>query len=177
MRITGGKLRGRVLRTRLRGGVRPTSARVREALFSMIGQHLDGVTVLDAFGGSGLMTFEAISRGATVTTFEKNRWVGQQIQTEAARLAVEVDLRIGDARALATSGSWDVVFMDPPYANDPVEWLKVGCLVAKSVLIIEHRAGAKLPAATGAFAVDRSRQHGDSVLTIYRRRYLAGGEE
>ena len=177
MRITGGKLRGRVLATKVRDGVRPTSSRVREALFSMIGQHLEGVTMLDAFGGSGLITFEAISRGASVTTVERNRAVGHQIQAEAERLEVHVDLRIGDARALVTSGVWDIVFMDPPYADDPIPWGLLGCRAATAVLIIEHRAGAKLPADLGAFSLDRSRQHGDSVLAVYRPRDLACGEE
>ena len=143
----------------------------------MLGQHLDGVTVLDAFGGSGLITFESISRGAVVTTVEKNRSVARQIQAEADQLQVQVDLRISDARSVASSGVWDVVFMDPPYADDPVEWANVGSLAAKSVLIVEHRSGADMPSVLGAFAVDRSRRHGDSVLTIYRCRDASGSQE
>ena len=143
----------------------------------MIGQHLEGVTMLDAFGGSGLITFEAISRGATVTTIEKNHAVGHQIQVEAARLAVPIDLRVGDARTLISSGLWDIVFMDPPYADDPIKWGSLGCEAAKSILIIEHRSGAELPAVLGALVLDRSRKHGDSVLTVYRPRDPAGGEE
>ena len=71
MRITGGTLKGRVLPVPVSSGVRPTSSRVREALFSMVGNHLDGVTWLDAFGGAGLTALEASSRGAAVTVFEK----------------------------------------------------------------------------------------------------------
>ena len=177
MRITGGKLRGRVLRAKVRNGVRPTSSRVREALFSMMGQDLEGLTMLDAFGGSGLVTFEAISRGAAVTTVEKNRAVGRQIQAEAERMHVGIDLRIGDAAVVAASGKWDVVFMDPPYADDPSLWAGVGCTASRSMLVIEHRSGVDMPTEVGDLVLDRSRRHGDSVLTVYRRRDASGVEE
>ena len=122
MRISGGILRGRVVPGKVRSGVRPTSSRVREALFSMVGQDLTGVTVLDAFGGSGLLSFEAYSRGATVTTVERHRATARQIQEAAQSLGANIDLRMDDARNVLSSGSWDVVLMDPPYKDDPIEW-------------------------------------------------------
>ena len=64
MKITGGIYKGRVVQFRKHPSVRPTSSRVREALFSMLGQDLNGRTFLDAFGGSGIMALEACSRGA-----------------------------------------------------------------------------------------------------------------
>ena len=62
LRVTGGVLRGRVLPAPLPEGVRPTSARTREALFSIVGQDLEGLSFLDAFGGAGLIAIEAWSR-------------------------------------------------------------------------------------------------------------------
>ena len=88
-------MRGRVLKGKVGPGVRPTASRVREALFSILGQDLGGRDFLDGFGGSGLITFEAISRGATVTTVERNRTIASGIQASAAQLSVEIDLRIG----------------------------------------------------------------------------------
>ena len=169
MRITGGTLRGRVLSGKVRAGVRPTSARVREALFSIIGQNLDGVTVLDAFGGSGLLTFEAFSRGATVTTVERNRSAAVGIKQSAKELEVCLDLRIDDVRNVVTVGAWDVVIMDPPYAEDPIGWLTEGLRAAQETLVMEHRSGVCMPSVIGGFGLDRSRRYGDSALTLFRR--------
>ncbi|MCE7957512.1 MAG: 16S rRNA (guanine(966)-N(2))-methyltransferase RsmD, partial [Acidobacteria bacterium ACB2] len=72
LRITGGHLRGRVLEG-VPAGVRPTASRVREALFSMVGQDLRGWSVLDAFGGTGLLALEAVSRGAAPVVVVERR--------------------------------------------------------------------------------------------------------
>jgi len=136
----------------------------------MVGQNLEGVSVLDAFGGSGLLTFEAVSRGASVTTVERNRTAARQIQATADALDVQLDLRIDDVRNVLSSGEWEIVLMDPPYADDPVEWVAAGVLAATDVLVIEHRSGPTLPPSVGMFDLDRSRRHGESVLTIYRAR-------
>jgi len=169
MKISGGTLRGRVVPGPVPKGVRPTSSRVREAMFSMIGQELDGVTVLDGFGGSGLLTFEAASRGATVTTVERNRAVTRQLRERAAKLGVTLDMRSGDARDTLSSGSWDIVILDPPYADDPVDWVSAGASATDSMLVIEHAAGTVMPGTVGNLVLDRSRRYGDSILTIYRR--------
>ena len=76
MRITGGKFKNRIVRTTEQKAVRPTSAKIREAIFSMIGQNLEEKSFLDAFGGSGIMGLEARSRGAyPVLISEKNNTV------------------------------------------------------------------------------------------------------
>ncbi len=169
MRITGGTMRGRVLTSKVRTGVRPTSSRVREALFSMLGQDLSDVTVLDGFGGSGLISFEAMSRGAEVTTVERNRPAAAAIKSNAEHLKVKMDLRITDLRNVLASGQWDVVILDPPYADDPVEWVAEASACVREVLVIEHKSGASLPEQVGALIQDVSRRYGDSSLTIYRR--------
>ena len=74
MRITGGKFKNRIVKTSDQKKVRPTPAKMREAIFSMIGQNLEGCSFLDAFGGSGIMGLEARSRGAhPVLIVENNR--------------------------------------------------------------------------------------------------------
>jgi 16S rRNA (guanine966-N2)-methyltransferase len=177
MRITGGDLRGRMVPGSVRSGVRPTSSRVREALFSMVGQDLTDTRVLDAFGGSGLLSFEAYSRGATVTTVERHRATARQIQEAAQGLGAKIDLRTDDARNVLSAGSWELILMDPPYADDPVEWAAAAASATEETLVIEHRTGAVMPQSIGALQLDRSRRHGDSVLTIYRRRTDTGGDE
>ena len=170
MRITGGSLRGRVVPGSVPRGVRPTSSRVREALFSIIGQDLAGVTVLDAFGGSGLLSFEACSRGAEVTTVERNRSVARQLAGAASVLGVKIDLRVGDARNAMASAEWDVVRLDPPYSDDPVEWAGSAAPAARSLLVGEHSSSSQMPAAIGMLELEKSRKYGDSTLSIYRRR-------
>jgi 16S rRNA G966 N2-methylase RsmD len=138
-------------------------------MFSMIGQELDGLTVLDGFAGSGLLTFEAVSRGASVTTVERNRGVVRQLRERAAELGVTLDMRSGDARDTLSTGSWDIVIMDPPYGDDPVDWVSAGASATDSMLVIEHAPGTVMPATVGNLVLDRSRRYGDSILTIYRR--------
>ena len=177
MRITGGSMRGRVVPGRVGPGVRPTASRVREALFSMVGQDLAGWTVLDAFGGSGLLSFEALSRGALVTTVERHRPTAQQIRTAARALGVSLDVQMGDAKRTLSSGSWDLVILDPPYEDDALAWAECAAGSVERVLVIEHAVGTDWPETIGTLVLDRSRRHGDSVLTVYRPRADAGVEE
>ena len=162
-------MRGRVLASKVGPSVRPSSSRVREALFSMIGQDLEGVSVLDGFGGSGLLSFEAVSRGATVTTVERNRGAALAIQANAAQLDVRLDLRTSDLRSVLGAASWDVVILDPPYADDPIDWVAAAASAVEHTLVIEHRSGADMPPRVGGLLLEKQRHYGDSVLSVYRR--------
>jgi 16S rRNA (guanine966-N2)-methyltransferase len=170
MRITGGRLRGRRIGSPSGPGVRPTSSKVREALFSMLGQSLDGWSMLDGFGGSGLMAFEAASRGAgPVTVVEKNRRAARAIQSSARALGVELDVSIADTRAvLRQGGRWDFVFLDPPYREDPAVWVALAAGAARHVLVVEHQAHRAVPDAAGSLLLDRQRRYGESALSVYR---------
>ncbi len=143
----------------------------------MIGQDLVGVTILDAFGGSGLLSFEAFSRGATVTTVERQRGAAKAIRANASELGAQIDLRIGDVRSVLASGTWEVVLMDPPYADDPVEWVAEATPAVERLLVIEHRSAHGMPQRVGGLQLDRSKRYGDSSLTIYRRGSDAEFEE
>ena len=170
-------MRGRVLASKVKLGVRPTSSRVREAMFSILGQDLSGQAVLDGFGGSGLLSFEALSRGAQVTTVERHRGAAGGIKANAEHLGVTLDLRVGDLRNVLPTGQWDVVILDPPYAEDPIEWVAEASAATAHVLIIEHRSGVLMPETVGGLVCDRSRRYGNSSLTVYRRRPLASLDE
>lgn len=179
MRITGGDLRGRVLPGRVPMGVRPTASRVREALFSMVGQDLRGWSVIDAFGGTGLLGFEAASRGAgPVLIVERRPATARQIASAAAALGLDaLSVRVGDAARVLPEGSWDLVLLDPPYADDAARWVRAAAASARRALVMEHRAGVALPPEVGALGLDRARSYGDSALSVYRPRTLAGLEE
>lgn len=171
IRITGGTLRGRTLSQAVPPGVRPTAARMREALFSMIGQDLTGWSLLDAFGGMGLFSFEAWSRGAApVTTVEKSRRTADQLRVEAGRLGVPLDLRVDDAQRIlsAPSEGWDLIFLDPPYAEDPLPWASLAAPRTRRLLVVEHRADRELPAAIGPLLLDRRRAYGEGAVSLFR---------
>jgi 16S rRNA (guanine(966)-N(2))-methyltransferase RsmD len=169
LRITGGSLRGRVVAHKAPAGVRPTSSRVREALFSIVGQRLDGWSVLDAFGGTGLLAFEAASRGASpVTICDVSRVARHWIADAAERLGVEVELVAGDARRLFGSGrTWDLVLLDPPYDVDPGPWLEAAASSARRALVLECGAARETPGSIGALVADR-RAYGDTALVVFR---------
>ncbi|MFT4976593.1 MAG: 16S rRNA (guanine966-N2)-methyltransferase [Myxococcota bacterium] len=170
MRLTGGTLRGRVLPGRVPAGVRPTSARVREALFSMLGHDLSGWSILDAFGGSGLLGFEAHSRGGEVLIVEKRSSVARQIRQAADTLGADVVVRCADAASVLASGEqWDVVLMDPPYAMSPQRWLELAEPCARLWLVIEHDSKEAPEEACGGLSLDRRRRYGDTTLSLYCR--------
>lgn len=170
VRLTGGRLRGQLVRVPSSSAVRPTSSRVREAAFSMLGQNLHGVSVLDLFGGSGLLTFEAASRGAApLTVVERDRRVAQELAESARALGLSLDLRVSDAKRV-TAGCWDLVLLDPPYADNSLTWLHLAAPRASWRLLIEHPADRRLPASVdGSLVQLRSRTYGRSALTLYGR--------
>ena len=125
VRIIVGTLRGRKLGFADAEGLRPTPDSVRERLFNWLGQDLTGLRVLDLFAGSGALGFEAVSRqAAQVVLVEQNRHTAAGLRKAAAALGVEEKVRVEHAEALAYlqagGESFDVVFLDPPYAWD--EW-------------------------------------------------------
>lgn len=167
LRLTGGIARGRVLRERVPDGVRPTSSRVREALFAMVGQDLDGVDFLDAFGGSGLVALEAWSRGASVTVVECSRSVAASLRRRAKEVDAALNIIEGDTFATALPEA-DVVFADPPYVLG-TEPLEVLAKVTREVLVLEAARDVSLPPRAGELSLDRVRAYGGSQLAVYRR--------
>ncbi|WP_174426607.1 16S rRNA (guanine(966)-N(2))-methyltransferase RsmD [Cupriavidus basilensis] len=125
VRIIGGKWKRTPLPVLDAEGLRPTPDRVRETLFNWLGQDMSGLACLDLFAGSGALGFEAASRGARqVTMVEANPRVAKQLRDNQYRLdAQQIRVVQGDAFATAAqmpSASFDVVFLDPPFAED---WL------------------------------------------------------
>lgn len=169
MRITGGTLKNRPVRVPDRKGVRPTPARVREALFHRLLPHLHGARVLDAFGGSGVLALEAWSRGAsTVVCVERDKKAARQIiQTVQSLGADGIQVRVRDSRRLKDE-RFDIVLADPPYADPPGPWLRVlAPLVAPDgVLVFEHRAGTLPRGPHDGLRVTWQRRYGDTELTF-----------
>ena len=171
LKLTGGTCRGRVLPAVVPDGVRPTSARTREALFSIVGQHLDGWSFLDAFGGSGLIALEAASRGAApVIVCERNARAVGAIQANAAAVGLVLDVRAADAASLPAATQAHAVFLDPPYADDVAAWITRLGPCAREVLVAEGRTGTAFPEVAGALPLDRLRTYGEATLAVYRQK-------
>jgi 16S rRNA (guanine966-N2)-methyltransferase len=122
VRIIGGQWRSRIVRFPPAAQLRPTPDRVRETLFNWLGQRLDGLACLDLFAGSGVLGFEAASRGASrVVLVERDRDTARQLRESAEELgATQVEVVAGDGLDYLgrDDGRYDVVFLDPPYASD-----------------------------------------------------------
>ena len=186
MRVIAGSARGRPLRAPKGRTARPTSDRVREALFSSLGHEVDGAVVLDLFAGTGALGIEALSRGAASAVFvERDAGVATVLGVNLASTGVEEDSRVvrADAATFAarpTGGPFTLVFCDPPY-EQPLD-----AIVALLETLHEHAAigaGARVvverdrrdpalqhdPVALGGLlAMDRQRSYGDTVLLFLR---------
>ena len=179
-RIIGGSAGGRALRTPAGSKTRPTSDRVREALFSALESRLGtlrGRAFLDVYAGSGAVGLEAASRGASHVTFvERDRAAASLISQNARTLGLtELTVLSASATALAAGGPAGtpvgVVFLDPPYEepNDAVAGVlaglaSVGWLVPRALVVVERgRRGAAWTWPAG-FEPAAERRYGDTVL-------------
>ena len=115
MRIVAGTHGGRRLTAPRGTQTRPTSDRVREALFSILGERVSGARVLDLFAGTGALGMEALSRGAASATFVDRDVAAVRANLEALALEGEVHRRDALAFLRTASGPFDLVFLDPPY--------------------------------------------------------------
>ena len=152
MRVSGGDLRSRELRVPRGRTIRPTPGRVKEALFSILGDRVQGARVLDLFAGTGAIGFEALSRGAAHATFvESSRPTAERIRAAAVRLGVAdrttVIAAAAERACAALAGPFDIVYADPPYMAPPpaaaVAALRSsGAIVGDTLVVYEHRARA-----------------------------------
>jgi 16S rRNA (guanine966-N2)-methyltransferase len=173
MRIIGGRFRGHRLQAP-RAGARPTTDRVREALFNLLASRtdLEGERVLDLFAGSGALGLEALSRGAAEATFvEQHGPALATIRANASALGVEANCRLvrGDAfRFLETaSGDYAVIFADPPYDLAGVERLPdaaLARLAPAGIFALEHDRGHDFD---DHAALLTSRAYGRSVISLF----------
>lgn len=136
VRIIGGEWRSRIITFPNQMDLRPTPDRVRETVFNWLGQDLSGRTCLDLFAGSGVMGFEAASRGAEqVVMVEVDAATLKALRVNADQLhAKQVELKLMDAMTFINMDSrcFDVIFLDPPY--------RLGLLPALLSLLVPHLA-------------------------------------
>lgn len=164
-RLTGGHAGGRPLDRPVPSSARPTSGRVREAMFSLLGGDLEGQRVLDGFGGSGLLALEAWSRGAQVVCIEKNAASVRTIRANVAAMGADVEVVRGDLLRYDGEG-FDGVLLDPPYALDPGPFLAHVAPRVRGWVLLEQPKGRPVASVPG-LAPDRERCYGDTVLWLF----------
>jgi len=190
LRVIGGERRGFPLRSPRGGELRPTSNRVREALFDILGDKVRGSRFLDLFAGTGAVGIEALSRGASECRFIESeprhaRLIRENLRF--CRLEESAEIMQGILPScLSAPGeerSFDLVFVDPPYETSDAErllkeivwerWLATGAW-----LILEHPARRSPAAHAGSLRHLRTVRYGDSALSFFSREgALAGAKK
>jgi 16S rRNA (guanine966-N2)-methyltransferase len=175
MRLSGGARARQSIAAPKGKKTRPTAAKVREAMFAVLGRRVHGARVLDLFAGSGALGLEAMSRGAASVVFVDNdASAAFVIRRNALRLIEDEDrwriMPMHAARALRTlRGTFDVVLIDPPYdrgAGDELALLaQRGLLAADGIIVVEHRSSEPLPLPATMKVIKRSK-YGDTSLTF-----------
>ena len=172
LRVVAGELGGRRLDAPAGESTRPTSDRVRQALFNALDSigAVDDARVLDAFAGSGALGIEALSRGAAHATFaEVDGQARQVVEANVASLGLEARSRVLASpaeRVAAGGGPFDLVLLDPPYAYDRWEELLEGlvpALAPAATVVIESDREVPLPA---GLVATRCRSYGGTVVTF-----------
>ena len=179
MRVIGGEKRGFRLAAPAGRDLRPTSSRVREALYDILANRVRDARFLDLFAGSGAVGIEALSRGARYCLFvEDNRRAARLIRRnlETCGLEARAEIRVAELPEGLSPASvgepFDIVFADPPY-DRPVGDLLLASPTVKfllkpgSLLILEHRKSWRPAPQIGSLLCQRSIRYGDSVLSFY----------
>lgn len=176
MRIIAGKLGGRLFNTPKGNRTHPMSDKVRGALFNSLG-NIDDFTLLDAFAGSGALSFEAISRGAahaTAVDSDKNATVA--MRESADKLDIKNRCKVICANISGWSDNnpntrFDIVFVDPPYNKLQLQLLQklARHLDKNGVFILSWPGKLDLPNLVG-LQLEDARQYGDAQLAFYRSR-------
>ncbi|MGL4821008.1 MAG: 16S rRNA (guanine(966)-N(2))-methyltransferase RsmD [Bacilli bacterium] len=180
MRIISGSRRGKKLMSLAGDATRPTTDKVKESLFNIIGPYFDGGEVLDLFAGSGNLALEAISRGATHATLcERNPKAADVIRKNIidCKFEKETTLLVREASgcldALHASGkTFDYVFLDPPYRKGLIEEMmeKMGQLQlvnAEGFIVCEHGRDEAIPSTIGPYERYRYVEYGTIAISLF----------
>lgn len=183
MRVIAGKYRGRNLKSPPSLQVRPTSDRLRETLFNVLAPRIENARFLDLCAGSGAVGIEALSRGAAHVTFvDRSRKTSALIASnlELCRISTTESIVVSaeaadflDRTIKQPQEPWDIIFFDPPYADDYLPVLeRIGShvetlLAGDGLVIVEHDKRKGLPESVGALKITRVLKQGDSALSFY----------
>jgi 16S rRNA (guanine966-N2)-methyltransferase len=178
VRVVAGRLGGRTLRAVPGSATRPTSDRVREALFASLGDRVPGARVLDLFAGTGALAIEALSRGAAQAVLvEQAAPAVAVIRANLAALELTSSATVRRTRAetylrTGRDGPFDLVFLDPPYAIGVgllaglLARLADGALAAGATVVVEAAARSEAPVWPPGLLAEAPRRYGDTALHL-----------
>ena len=169
MNILAGRFKGQKIRTIMKASYRPTTSRVRKSIFDMLGD-LDDYSVLDLFAGSGILGFEAASRGATAITFvDNNRRNVKSIYANSQIFQDQVEMKVVFKdwyHYLRVCHEYDIIFADPPYGKIDIAKLVEKCLTTllnNGRFVLETSSRESIPVG------GRSKKFGDTMITIWTK--------
>jgi 16S rRNA (guanine966-N2)-methyltransferase len=179
MRVIAGSQRGRRLLAAQGLDLRPTSGRVKEALFSILGARIEGARFLDLYAGTGAIGIEAASRGAAQVAFVESNSASLRVLQSNLRhcgMSDDVDVHACAAEAFvgrATPPAFDIVFADPPYRIDSIRGLlpslaRSAIIGPQTIVILEHPTKQRMPAHIDSLTRFRSYRYGDTSLTAFQ---------
>ncbi len=179
MRIAGGIAKGRKLPAP-KGDYRPTSAKVREALFDILRPRIMGAHFVDLYAGSGAIGIEALSEGAEDVTFVESdpsradaiRQNLKLIPFSGGHRVVKRNTHAFLKEAEKDGESFDIVFLDPPYHTDELDrtiksLAEIDILKSGGIIVAEHSVKKAMPETIGSARFLRSYRYGDTVLSLY----------
>lgn len=179
MRVITGKARGVQLKTPDGMATRPTSDRVKEALFSIINFDIPGMTVLDLFGGTGQLGIEALSRGAEKAVFvDASEAACKLIRENLKRTKLEGQGRVvrGDYLSFLRScrEKFGIIFLDPPYAEEFLEnalncITEIDILQSGGIIVTERPLDKSLLLDFPGYTRSRDYKYGNTLITIFRK--------
>ncbi|MDO5152664.1 MAG: 16S rRNA (guanine(966)-N(2))-methyltransferase RsmD [Eubacteriales bacterium] len=179
MRVITGKARGVSLKTPDGMLTRPTTDRVKEALFSIIHFEIPGANVLDLFGGTGQLGIEALSRGAKSAVFVDAREEAcKLIRENLKRTRLEQGAKVVRSDYLDYLGrcreQYNIIFLDPPYAEVFLEnalkrITEIDILQSDGIIVTERPLGKELPWEMEGYSRSRDYKYGKTLLTVYRK--------
>ena len=188
MRIISGTSKGRKLATPKSQAIRPTSDRVKESIFNILGAEVEGKVVLDLFAGTGNLGIEALSRGAKRVLFvEKGRQALKLIQRNLSLFGMRERSEIFPrdvSRAIGILNqrgeSFDLILMDPPYEKGLIQKTLLKLHSHKiyhkdSILLIEHNRREPIPERVEGWTLIRQRRIGDTMISFFSARLFAEG--
>ena len=177
MRVIAGTLKGRQLRSPRGSRIRPTSDRLKETLFNILGRHVESAQVLDACAGTGALGLEALSRGAVCAVFvDRDPEACKVVETNVAQCEVMGRSRVIRAslpEAIARhdlADLFDLILVDPPYDDPHIDAILsslVGRLRSGGILVVERSKRTAVQEPAGLVLV-RSVRAGDSALDFYQ---------
>lgn len=180
MRVVSGEYGGRKLKTLSGNNTRPTTDKVKGAIFNMIGPYFDGGAALDLFSGSGSLGIEAVSRGMDKAVLVEKNFRAMEIirenvamtKNEDAFQLLKMPANQAIQRLVETETKFDLVLLDPPYAKQEIvkqieQLLDHALLTTNAIIVCETDKAVELPEKIGNLKERKRQDYGITAVTIY----------